>query len=122
MASFSPDLAFFSFVAIDADHGFLSHEPGEADYVREVITGARRAICLTDASKFTAPGRILAAARLECEATEHRYADGRCIMCRDYDPNWPPVVAMEPIAPPARCNYYTVDQGCPRHGEFCGVS
>lgn len=58
---FVPDLAFFSFVAIDADHGFLSHEPGEADYVREVITGARRAICLTDASKFTAPGRILAA-------------------------------------------------------------
>lgn len=58
---FVPDLAFFSFVAIDADHGFLSHEPAEADYVREVITGARKAVCLTDASKFGAPGRIVAA-------------------------------------------------------------
>lgn len=58
---FVPDLAFFSFVAIDPDHGFLSHEPGEANYAREVITGARRTICLTDASKFAASGKILAA-------------------------------------------------------------
>lgn len=58
---FVPDLAFFSFVAIDSAHGFLDHEPEEADYVRTVLPNARKAICLADASKFEASGRIVAA-------------------------------------------------------------
>lgn len=58
---FVPDLAFFSIVAIDAARGFLDHEPEEADFVRAVLPNARRTICLSDASKFEAPGRVVAA-------------------------------------------------------------
>jgi DeoR family glycerol-3-phosphate regulon repressor len=58
---FVPDLAFFSIVAIDAARGFLDHEPEEAEFARAVLPNARRTICLADASKFEAPGRIIAA-------------------------------------------------------------
>lgn len=58
---FVPDLAFFSIVAVDAAHGFLDHEPEEAAYARAVLPNARKAVCLTDASKFGAAGRAQAA-------------------------------------------------------------
>ncbi|MBJ7319202.1 MAG: DeoR/GlpR transcriptional regulator [Brevundimonas sp.] len=58
---FVPDLAIFSIVAIDAARGFLDHEPEEAEYARAVLPNARKTICLADASKFEASGRIIAA-------------------------------------------------------------
>ncbi|MDQ1154375.1 DeoR/GlpR family DNA-binding transcription regulator [Brevundimonas sp. SORGH_AS_0993] len=58
---FVPDLAIFSFVAVDAARGFLDHEPAEADYARAVLPIARRRVCVTDATKFQAAGRVQAA-------------------------------------------------------------
>jgi DeoR family transcriptional regulator, glycerol-3-phosphate regulon repressor len=58
---FVPDLAVFSIVAIDATRGFLDHEPEEAEFARAVLPNARKTICLADASKFGASGRIVAA-------------------------------------------------------------
>ena len=55
---YTPEVAFFSIGAIDADRGALDYHLGEAEFKRATAPLARKIILLADATKFGKPGLV----------------------------------------------------------------
>lgn len=70
-------------------------------------------------------GIILAAAREACLWAGCHGVDGRCLYCREYVDLPETLDESDTMLDESDtddsvpCPYYTVDQGCPLHGEYC---
>ena len=64
-------------------------------------------------------------AKATCDVEGHaRIVDGACVRCRTYLPTETPrnIGVVDHLEPEGQgCPHWTLDQGCPLHGETCSA-